>query len=217
MLNAIARRLLTATLLLPPCVLGAPRAAHADDVRVETKEPGLEVWDRTSEVVVVPVRLGRYGKGVARSFVYKPLCTAASCTAQLAPGTHVLGLSRAGEPNVEAESEVNIGGPATVAVTYVDRSALRAAGIVTVVAGAAGGAALLVAAQEVATPSSSTFKPALAGLGLGVAGGGLIAGLIMMMQGDSATFTVTPMIGLPVGAKREGDMAVNGIAMIARF
>ncbi len=42
------------------CLLFAPRPARADNVHFELSDPSLELWNRTRNVAMVPVRVGRY-------------------------------------------------------------------------------------------------------------------------------------------------------------
>ena len=203
------------------CLLAPSRPANADDVRFQTTDPGLELWNQTPDVAMVPVRVGRFGTRMTRSYVYSPLCPATPCTASMALGTHVLGLSQPGGPIVEAESAVSIGGQSTITATYHDRSIVRALGWATLLGGTLGGAALFFsAAQTSGNPPEPTLNPTLAGLGVGLFVGGLIGGVALAVQHDSATFMVTPVLALGPGAKRETDgasAAMNGLALTVRF
>src|SRR5271170_2618016 len=127
-MHALTSRPLAAAVTVSLCLFALSRSAYADDVRFQTTESGLELWNQTPDVAMVPVRVGRSGTRMARSYVYTPLCQSTPCTANMALGTHVLGLSQPGGSIVEGDSAVNIGGQSTITGTYHDRSVVRALG-----------------------------------------------------------------------------------------
>jgi hypothetical protein len=206
-------------------LLGPAKAARADDVHFETSDPGFELWNRTNQVAMVPVRVGRSVQD-QRSYVFEPLCRAMPCTANLAPGSHVLAISQPGEELVTAESRVTIDGPADLTATYHDRSSLRGLGILISAAVPAAGLGLVYASTHQTGAGANangepSIDPALFGLGLGLAVSGIIAGLVMAFTKDKATFTVTPLLALGASPKREDALAgragMNGLAVGIRF
>jgi hypothetical protein len=219
MMSARALRMIVAA-VLPATLLGSSPTAHADEVRVEATEPGLSLWNRSSQVAMVPVRYGRNGITMERSYLYDALCTNVPCVVNLDPGLYALGLSRHGGAVVEGPA-VSFGGPSAVTASYHDRFGWRAFGVVSIIAGIAGGTGLFLASNETASESTfPTLNPLLVGLAIGVALGGIVAGAVMTAQSDSATFTVTPLNLAPTGrwesgVERTGTTAGGG--MTVRF
>jgi len=72
--------------------------AHAEDARVQldTNDPRIEVFDRTNQVAMVPVRSGRSGTSLERTSVYASLCASTPCAKDLTIGDHWLALSLPG-------------------------------------------------------------------------------------------------------------------------
>jgi hypothetical protein len=200
-------------------LLGPAKAARADDVHFDTSDPGFELWNRTNQVAMVPVRVGRSVQD-ERSYVFEPLCPAMPCTANLAHGSHVLAISRPGEDLVAGDARVKIDGPADVTATYHDRSNQRGIGLLLTLAGPAAGTAIVFASQRGPT-DAPTLDPTLVGLGIGVGVSSLVGGMILLFMHDSATFTVTPLLALGASPKREdafaGRAGMNGLAVGMRF
>jgi hypothetical protein len=243
----------------------APRIAHADGpvpLHIETSGDELEVFDRTNDVAMVPVRVGRYGTALERSYVFAPLCAHTPCEAYLAPGRHHLAVSEPGGHLVQGDEALDVGSPATLTWTYADRSGWRLGGLALMLVSAGVGAGLFYASAGTKTectpgspataagpgtwitgttsnggtvsgyvpqpgsPATSgscasvrTFDPGLAAGGAGVLLGGLVAGLVMMAQSDSASFKITPITLSSLSPHREGvlDAMPNGLALTMRF
>ncbi len=216
-LTPIARRALAAVSLLS--CLAAARPARADgvaSVRVEA-DGADEVFARTDEVTSVPVRTGRFGMRMTRSPVYATICSEVPCARELAEGTYHLALSNQGGDIVEADDPVYINGATTIHAQYSDRSAWRSAGVATLVLVPLGGAALMFIGEH-STPTP-TLNPAAVGLGIGVMIAGLVAGLEMLAQHDSATFTVSPLAvgALPTARENLASAIPSGLELTMRF
>jgi hypothetical protein len=224
----------------------APRAAYAADpvsLHIDATDPDLEVFDRTNQVAMVPVRVGRSDTTLERTYVFKPLCKA-PCDVELEPGRHVLALSKQGGGVVEGDDVIHLNGPATVSASYTDRGSWRGAGLALALASTAVGVGLLWASlktETVCSPglpattpgsgiplsdgipgSCSTFQtvdPAMMGASAGVLVGGLVAGLIMMLQPDAASFKITALTLSSLSPHHEGplDALPNGVALSMRF
>jgi hypothetical protein len=220
-----------------PFCLTLAGAAHADEpttapVIAETDSPGLEVFDQTPAVTMVPVRIGRYGGTTfQRAHVFAPVCNPSPCSGELALGSHVLALSKPGRGLVRAETPVTIEGPSTIHGTLEDNSGWRAAGALTLVVSALTGATLMVAAvheenvqdcslgpQYCTTETRKTVDGGLVIAGAITVTAGMIAGFAMGYTSDRAYFTVTP---LTLGGSTEGRgptaLLPNGLAVTARF
>jgi hypothetical protein len=189
------------------CILGlAPRAlaqepATATRVHFETVTPETEFHVRFEDA-----------KGGGWSAVrptddapgYARMCTA-PCDATLAAGTYRLALSRGGRSSLVPAEPVTIQGPSTVTGAYTSRRGLRIAGWSLMSVGVVVGSVLAVAAATRA-PSciypDGTHASAVCGErpdagplwgAAAVFGAAAVVGLVLALQHDSASISVTPM------------------------
>jgi hypothetical protein len=257
-------KLLFAPLSAVVLVLLAPLAARADDaaaVHIATPGADLQIFNRTNDVTMLPVRVGRGATALERSYVFSPLCDHTPCDVRLEPGRHVLALSEPGGALLQGEA-VHVDGTATITATHIDRTGLRIVGGALLVGAGGAGLGLMYASNRTktvcspgtaatpagpptpiagstgsggtivgyvpsdgtpATPGScgnvETINPGLMAAGIGVLAAGLIAGLVMMLQPDAASFTVTPLTFSSLGPHRENALEVvpNGLALSIRF
>jgi hypothetical protein len=219
-----------AGVLAAPAFLFFSLPAHAygpepgPDVHVDAEDPGLQVWDRTSAVAVVPTRVGRSMENVS-SPVYVPICTA-PCDTTLRPGIHHLGVSLRDGEVLETDADVTIAGPSRVTATYHDRSAVRGLGFVTLFGSELGGVALLLAAPKV--PSCGSNGPGeycattapdpgwmAASLSMIVVGG--LLSLPLLMTHDGAEVAISPLSVASLGWRKEGADAPQGLQIAVRF
>jgi hypothetical protein len=175
---------------------------------------------------------------------YAHIC-AAPCNATMALGEHRLALSVADHSPVEPDQVVVVRGPSTVTGSYTDRSGLRIAGLlvlggsvlvggIMMVAGVTGGGYCPIGSPGyVGPPQGASTKEACtsstdAGLlaaGAIVLGVGAIAGVVLALQHDKATVTVTPLDAgrLVTPAGREGaslappSNSAPGFGVVARW
>ncbi len=143
--------------------------------------------------------------------VYGPVCQG-PCTARLLPGAYRFALAKGGRI-VPVRGPVVLNGPATLHGEYIDRSALRATGLVIGVAGSVGGFVMVVASAQVGAVCDSngicvsngmTNGPLLAG-GVALLVASAVVGSILTFQRDGARITVEPLT-LPGQASREGTL-----------
>jgi hypothetical protein len=149
---------------------------------------------------------------------YAHVC--ATCDVSLAPGTYRLALAQPGGAPLEPREAVTIAGPSTVTGTYTSRRGLRIAGWTMMGLGVVVGTVFALEAANQGTscyyangtsgPRICTDSPAPGPMwgtaaGLGVAA---IVGLVLALQHDDATITVTPLdagsAGVAHVARREG-------------
>jgi hypothetical protein len=194
---------LTLTLAAVGFVITTSMSARAEEpakqqVHLEADEPGVSFKLKTAE-------FGAAGYGLSFG-VYAPLCTA-PCTALIPEGNHSIALAMGGRAPVDG-GDVSITGPSTIRGEYESKSALRTAGWVTLLGGPVlfmgGGMGLgfalgtksCVNDPTTGGPVCSTapsIGPILAGFGLALASA--VTGLVLVLQRDSATVSVTPVAG----------------------
>jgi hypothetical protein len=159
--------------------------------------------------------------------VYSPICEE-PCAARLVPGEYQLAVAKEGGRPIPVREPVAISGPSSVRTHYMDRSALRAAGWVTAVAGTIGGAIMIglsARGQEFECDSingSNTtcfrrevFNGGLLGGGIAIVVGAAVAGSILASQRDEAHVTIEPLTAPSFGSRRESPIAaVNRLAPV---
>ena len=209
----------------------AAEPAAVVPIHVDTNSENLEILDRSDQTTVVPVKFGRYGSGLARKYLFAPVCAQSPCDATIAQGTHVLAVARPEGSLVVDDAAVSIPGPSNVHAEFVDRSALRTAGLAFLGGSLLGAAAFFFVGREGPRTCNADGRCTSAGpdVGLllasfGVLLGGTIASLILLGQHDVVSFSVTP---LTLGAPREGGRAAatsivanafpNALALTMRF
>ncbi len=149
---------------------------------------------------------------------YTSICEA-PCDATLPAGTYAMAVSQRGGEPVEAKQVVEITGPSAVRGTYVSRSGIRIAGWIIGGVSFAAGMSMLVVGGLKSTHDCSVSpcvdRPSSdAGMmlaGAGVIVGGSIVTVVMALQHDSATVTVTTIdaatqLSIPT-ARRESAWA----------
>lgn len=192
------RRFLAAVVFAIACACASPAAAQPPAspppvrLRIESAEPGLaaHTWAGTAVVSM-------YRSGVHPAPVYAPLC-AAPCTTFVAPGAR-LAFSQDGGIPIEPDAPVSITRPAVLKAEYTSRADLRAAGIVTFLAGAGGGSALMLTAKG----NGTVDQDQLIG-GAFIVLVSAVVGTALWLQRDSVSLTVLP---LELGDRREGAFA----------
>jgi hypothetical protein len=184
----------------------------AAEVRFEPGEPDVTLL-RLSAAVPVE-RVTSYNSESWYS-LYGPLCQG-PCTTHLPPGAYRLALAKGGRI-VTVRGPVVIEGPATLHGDYIDRSVLRATGLVVGVAGAVGGFVMIVASAQsravcdfngICVSTGTANGPLLAG-GVAVLVVSAVVGSILTFQNDGARITVEPLPAVRAlgGAPREGTVA----------
>ena len=147
--------------------------------------------------------------------LYSPVCRG-PCTAQLPPGMHRFALAKGGRI-VPVRGAVVVNGPAILRGEYLDRSALRATGLIIGVAGTVGGFIMVVASAQngavcdvngICVSRGMTDVPLLA-VGVSVLVASAVVGSILTFQHDGARITVEPLV-LPSHAAREGAVPAFG-------
>jgi hypothetical protein len=150
---------------------------------------------------------------------YAHVC--ASCDVSLEPGTYRLALAQPGGSPLEPREAVTISGPSTVTGTYTSRRGLRIAGWTLMGVGVTVGTLVAIGGATRAPtcvypegtrasavcsdrPDAAPFWGVAAGLGVAA-----VVGLVLALQHDDATITVTPLDAgsvAPVApvARREG-------------
>lgn len=162
---------------------------------------------------------------VERTSLYGRICKA-PCKQVMRAGNYRVALSKDGGKPVEVEGSFDVYGPVIVKGEYEDRSTLRALGWVLGIGGSAAG--LFVASKREERCESSTFRQAEQcsevypnlGLGLGIAAGSALVGIILVTRGDQARLTVSPGVLQQPGQKarvgRERD-ALQGVTLSGTF
>jgi hypothetical protein len=188
-----------------------------------TRSPPNEVRFEPDEPDVTLLRLSETG-AVERTFsydserwyaLYSPVCQG-PCSTRLEPGAYRLALAKGGRV-VPVRGAVDLRGPATLRGAYIDRSVLRATGLIIGVAGTVGGFIMVVAAAQngamcdvngICVSRGTTDGPLLAaGVALLVAS--VVTGSILTFQHDGARITVEPL-ALSGRAMREGGLTAYG-------
>ncbi len=199
----------------PAAPAGEPptNAAQAPtEVRFEPDEPDVALLRLNAAAPVERVAINDYERWYA---LYGPLCQG-PCTTQLGRGAHRFALAKGGRI-VPVRGPVVIDGPATLHADYIDRSALRATGLVLGVAGAVGGFVLIIASAQSRAVcdvngicvSNGTTNGALLATGVSVLVVTAVVGSILTFQGDGARISVEPLV-LPGRASREGPLTALG-------
>ena len=172
----------------PPYPVPRASAARLEEVRFEPDAPELALMTRTGEMPVQSLQRFRHVWYYERGFVpiYSPVCDG-PCTTQLPAGTYHFAIAKDGGRAVPAGG-VALQGPATIRASYDDRSGVRIAGDVILVAGIVGGIAMVVASADHKTCDdfgcSSDVNGALLGGGIAVIIGSAIVGTILASQRD---------------------------------
>ncbi|MCA9604661.1 MAG: hypothetical protein KC619_03640 [Myxococcales bacterium] len=141
------------------------------------QDPVLE--DSPRGLAVRPAPIGRYAE----------LCVA-PCDVEL-PQTHLALAARFGEHAQRFAEPLGVDGPTGVRIAWDDRTELRIAGVITLIAGsvvglAVGGLSLGLATDDVALAGGAATGSALIG-------GSVVVGLVLALMDDGARVTVTPL------------------------
>jgi hypothetical protein len=211
------------------------RPAQADglpdavEVRIASDHRDIGIYERTPMLSLVPMLRGRSGAtSLALVPTYTPVCSTMPCEVRIAPGLHILAMSREGGTVVEAQHPVLLKGPSLISTTYTDRSGERAFGYVLAIASIVVGSGMMATSRKTAldcsgpanTCSSSTATDGgmLVG-GIVVFGGGLLAGSYIANLHDLVSFAVTPL-AVSAPGQREGTGTAgisSGIAATITF
>jgi opacity protein-like surface antigen len=187
----------------PPPSYGPLVTVDATSLRVhfESADPNMAFSLRTGSATVAGSVGGRGYVGVATA--YTDLC-GAPCDVTLPAGTYRLALSKDGRGPVEAEEAAVLREPSTVQGTYIDHRGLRTAGWVSLLGGIGIGTILMASAfaQKTTTcdgagscSTSPSVNQSQVGAGAAVSLVGGLVGLILILQGDSASVRVLPLRG----------------------
>jgi hypothetical protein len=186
-------------------------AARPNEVRFDPDDPDVTLLSLSATVPVERLASYDYERWVG---LYGPICQG-PCTAHLVPGAYRFALTKGGRI-VPVRGPVVLDGPATLRGEYVDRSALRATGLVIGVAGAVGGFVMVVASAQtgavcgtngICVSNGKTDGPLLAA-GVSVLVVSAVVGSILTFQPDKARITVEPLV-LPGHASREALTAIG--------
>ncbi len=181
-------------------------------MRFEPDETDVALFRLTTAMPVPGVPTQPFGAWYS---LYDPVCQG-PCSTRLEPGAYRLALSKGGRV-VPVHGPVILNGPATLRGEYIDRSAVRAAGLIVGVAGAVGGFIMVVASAQngavcdingICVSNGTTNVPLLA-TGVSVLLVSAVVGSILTFQGDGARITVEPLV-LPGHASREGGLTALG-------
>jgi hypothetical protein len=193
----------------PQAASPASSAGEApSEVRFEPDEPDVSLLRLSAAVPGERVASYDYERWYT---LYGPICQG-PCTTRLPRGAYRLALAKGGRM-VPVRGPVVVDGPATLHGDYVDRSALRATGLVVGVAGAIGGFVMIIASAQnravcdfngICVSDGTTDGPLLA-TGVAVLVVSAVVGSILTFQGDGARITVEPLV-LPGHASREGGL-----------
>lgn len=174
-----------------------PPGPQPNEVRFEPDESDLTLLRLSETGPVERVFTYDYERWYA---LYSPVCHGA-CATRLEPGAYRLALAKGGRI-VPVPGPVVVGGPATLHGEYIDRSALRAAGLIIGVAGTIGGFVMVVVAANngadcdfngICVSRGTTDGGLLAG-GVALLVASVVAGSILTFQKDSARITVEPLV-----------------------
>lgn len=194
---------------LPPAP--APPPPQASEVRFEPDEADVALFRLSAGLPVGGVGPRAYQQSWYP--LYDPICEG-PCTTNLAPGAYKLALSKGGRV-VPVRGPVFLDGPATLRAEYVDRSALRTAGLIIGVGGAVAGFVMVVASAQNGAVcdingiciSTGTTNTTLLVTGVSVLVASAVVGSILTFQGDSARVTVEPLAPAGHASREEGLMA----------
>jgi hypothetical protein len=183
-----------------------------NEVRFEPEEPDVTLLRLSETAQVERTFSSDYERWYA---LYSPVCHG-PCSTRLEPGAYRLALAKGGRI-VPVRGAVDLRGPATLRGEYVDRSVLRATGLIIGVAGTVGGFIMVVAAAQngavcdangICVSRGMTDGPLLAG-GIALLVASVVTGSILTFQQDGARVTVEPLV-LWGRATREGAPAACG-------
>jgi hypothetical protein len=193
---------LVLTLTAVGCIIITPTSAWAEEpakqqVHLEADTPGVSFKLKTAE-------FGASGFGLSLG-MYAPLCTA-PCTALVPEGSHSIALTMGNRAPVDA-GDVSIMGPTSIHGAYESRSGLRTAGLVTLFGGpvvllsTGVGLGFAMGTTSCTTDATSaricsrtpSLGPILAGFGAAFASA--VAGVVLVLQRDSAAVSVSPVAG----------------------
>ena len=181
-------------------------------MRFEPDETDVALFRLSNALPVQGVPTQPYGTWYS---LYDPICQG-PCATRLPPGAYRLALSKGGRV-VPVRGPVILNGPAILRGEYVDRSILRAAGLIIGVAGAVGGFIMVVASAQngavcningICVSNGTTDTPLLV-TGVSVLVVSAVVGSVLTFQGDGARITVEPLV-LPGHASREGALTALG-------
>ncbi len=214
----------TAPVVEPAPAVMQPPPAPPSEVRFEPEETDVALFRLGAAVPTGEVPPHPYGSWFA---LYDPICQG-PCSTRLVPGTYRFALSKGGRV-VPVRGPIVLDGPATLHGEYVDRSVLRAAGLVIGVAGAVGGFVMVVASAQNGAAcdvngfciSNGTTNVPLLATGVSLLVVSAVVGSVLTFQGDSARITVEPL-ALPGHASREGALTAlagtpQGAALALHF
>jgi hypothetical protein len=191
-----------------------PSRVPPNEVRFEPDEPDITLFRLSATVPVERPFSPDYDRWYA---FYSPVCHG-SCSTRLEPGAYSLALARGGHI-VPVRGPVILGGPATLHGEYIDRGALRTAGLVIGVAGTVGGFVMVVAAANNGAVcdfngicvTRGTTDGGLLAAGVALLVASVVAGSILTFQHDDARITVEPLV-LSGRAGREGAPTTLGVS-----
>jgi hypothetical protein len=201
--------LLSATGL--PASSAAAEEPAPNEVRFDPDDPDVTLLGLSAAVPVAPVGSHDYERRYA---LYGPICQG-PCTAHLVPGAYRFALTKGGRI-VPVRGPVVLDGPATLHGEYIDRSVLRATGLVIGVAGTVAGFVMVVASAQtgavcgangICVSNGKTDVPLLA-TGVAVLVVSAVVGSILTFLPDRARITVEPLV-LPGHASREALTALG--------
>jgi hypothetical protein len=166
-------------------------------VRFEPDEPDVTLLRLSVTAPVERIFSYDYERWYA---LYSPVCQG-PCATRLEPGAYRLALAK-GSRIVPVRGPVVVGGPATLHGEYIDRSALRTAGMIIGVAGTVGGFVMVVAAANSGADcdfngfcvSRGTIDGGLLAGGVALLVASVVAGSILTFQHDDARITVEPLV-----------------------
>jgi len=224
-----------------------PTAPVSTEVSVEftSDTPDTEVYQKDGESVGVGYVFAGRASGVVamRSKQFKRIC-GVPCTSSLEPGTYHLAMSKGDHAPVQDDDAVTIDGPSRASAKYTDNSGLRVAGWVTMGVTVFAGTLMMLEAfgtTQSCTPSTQygsgaygftdpgycsptpTTNSGLLAAGAVVGIGGMLTGLVLILQHDHVSFRVTPLdsssIASPLAgyAVERGRAAPQGAALSVTF
>jgi hypothetical protein len=230
----------------PPPPTPPPTAAStAVRVQFESDTPDTEVYQKDGESVGTGYVFAGRSSGVVaiRAQQFKRVC-GAPCASSLEPGTYRLAMSKGERAPVQDHESVTIDGPSRVKAKYTDNTGTRVAGWVVMGASLVAGTVMMVEAFSssqnctaatqygsgmygFSAPGScysttTTNTGLLAGGGV-VMGVGTLVGLVLALQHDNVTFSVTPWSASAVtspmggGALERSRATPEGIALRMQF
>jgi hypothetical protein len=193
----------------PPSTAPSPPPRPApSEVRFEPDESDVSLLQLSQSVPVERGPAEGYERWLA---LYSPVCHG-PCSTQLDPGAYRLALAKGGRV-VPVHGPVVVHGPVTLRGDYIDRSGLRATGLILGVAGTIGGFVMVVASAQngavcdvngICVSRGTTNVPLLA-VGVSLLVASVVVGSVLTFQRDDARITIEPLV-LPSRAAREGSL-----------